>query len=77
MTSPQPTAHDLSPSFRRMLPSLIIDGLCPFLTYELLTAYVPGISQVAALSIGAIFPAINGIIGIRRSRHWTSSGRLC
>jgi hypothetical protein len=57
------------PSLRGALPSLIIDGLCPFLTYELLTLYVPGMSQVVALGLGAMFPAANGIVSIMRRRH--------
>ena len=57
------------PSLRSVLPSLAIDGLCPFLTYALLTSYVPGVSQVVALGLGAIFPAANGIVSIVRRRH--------
>jgi len=48
---------------------LLIDGLCPYLAYSLLIAYVPGISQIVALAIGAIFPATYGLVGIVRRRH--------
>jgi hypothetical protein len=58
-----------TPSLRSAVPSLIIDGLLPFLTYKLLTAYVPGISEIAALGASAIFPAANGIFGLLRRRH--------
>ncbi len=57
------------PSFRALLPSLVVDGLCPFLTYELLTSYVPGTSQVVALGVGAMFPAANGLSSLVRRRH--------
>jgi hypothetical protein len=57
------------PSLRSALPSLVVDGLCPFLTYELLTSYVPGMSQVVALGLGAMFPAVSGIVSIVRRRH--------
>ena len=56
-------------SFRGILPGLAIDALCPFLTYQLLTHYVPGVSQVMALAIGGIFPAGNGIFGIVRRQR--------
>ena len=55
-------------SFRGILPSLIFDGLCPYLTYVLLTAYVPGISEVAALGLSGIFPAAHGIFAIVQRR---------
>jgi len=54
---------------RTMLPSLVIDGLCPFLAYTLLKQYVPTMSDTTALIISGIFPAANGLIGIIRRRH--------
>jgi hypothetical protein len=65
--APPPATRALS--LRSILPGLFIDALLPFLTYQLLTSYVPGVSQVAALAIGAIFPAVNGIAGIVRRRR--------
>jgi hypothetical protein len=65
--APPPAARALS--LRSILPGLFIDALLPFLTYQLLTSYVPGLSQVTALAIGAIFPAVNGIVGIVRRRR--------
>jgi hypothetical protein len=43
---------------------LFFDGACPYLSYVLLKAWVPGISEVAALGIGAIFPAAYGVYEI-------------
>jgi hypothetical protein len=56
-------------SIRSVLPSLAIDGLLPFLTYVLLTSYVPRISQIMALGLSAVFPAVNGLVTIVRRRH--------
>jgi hypothetical protein len=52
-----------------VLPSLVIDGLLPFLTYLLLTSYVPHLSQVVALGLSATFPTVNGLATIVRRRH--------
>jgi len=57
------------PSIRGVLPSLVIDGLLPFLTYVLLTSYVPHLSQVIALGLSAIFPTVYGLVTIVRRRH--------
>src|SRR2546428_83431 len=48
------------PSIRGAVPSLVIDGLLPFLTYVLLTSYAPHLSQVTALGLSATFPSIYG-----------------
>ena len=58
-----------APSWRGVLHDLVIDGLCPFVMYVLLTSYVAGVSQVKALAAGAIFPATNGLFGIVRRKH--------
>ena len=42
-------------SLRSVVPSLVFDGLCPFLTYNLLTEHVPCMSEIAALGLGAVF----------------------
>jgi hypothetical protein len=57
------------PSWRGVLHDLAIDGLCPLVTYLLLTSYVAGVSQVKALAAGAIFPATNGLFRIVRRKH--------
>ena len=67
MTTTPPPGRGFS--LPAVLPSLLIDGLCPYLAYTLLIAYVPGISQIMALAIGAIFPATYGLVGIVRRRH--------
>jgi hypothetical protein len=59
-----------------MIPSLIIDGLLPYLTYKLLTAYVPTISEIAALGIGAIFPVVHGVLSIWRRRRLDIIGAI-
>jgi hypothetical protein len=63
-----PSSAD-GPSIRAALPNLVIDGLLPFLTYILLTSYVPRLSQVIALSLSATFPTVNGLVTIVRRRH--------
>ena len=62
MTMPSPSEGGFS--LRSVLPMLFFDGLCPYLSYVLLKHWVPGISEVAALGIGAIFPAAYGIFEI-------------
>src|ERR1700676_3562131 len=64
------------PSIRSVLPSLVIDGLLPFLTYVLLTSYVPRFSPVVALGLSAIFPTVNGLITIARRRHLNIIGAI-
>jgi hypothetical protein len=56
-------------SLRGILPALAVDALFPFLTYLLLTSYVPGISPITALAIGAIFPAVNAVVGVVRRQR--------
>jgi hypothetical protein len=51
------------------VPALVVDGLCPFLTYTLLRSYVPGVSEVMALGVGALFPATRGIVEIGHRRR--------
>jgi len=63
-------------SILSIVPSLVIDGLLPFLTYMLLTAYVPNLSQVTALGISAIFPTVNGLVTIVRRRHLDIIGAI-
>jgi hypothetical protein len=51
------------------LPALIVDGLCPFLTYKLLMRFAPGMTQAKALAWGAVFPALRVITEIWRRRR--------
>jgi hypothetical protein len=64
------------PSIRGAVPSLVIDGLLPFLTYELLTSYVPHLSQVMALGVSATFPTVYGLVTIVRQRHLDIIGAI-
>jgi hypothetical protein len=68
MSTPGVRAPASTLSVRTILPSIVIDGLLPFITYKLLTAYFPGISDVAALAIGAMFPAVRGVIELLHRR---------
>jgi hypothetical protein len=58
----------LTPSVWSAVPTLIVDGLFPFLTYELLRRY-SGVSEIMALGIGAVFPAAKGFIDLTRRKH--------
>ncbi len=62
------SSPSVAPSIRTILPSIIIDGLLPLVTYKVLTAYAPGISEVSALAIGAVFPVIRGALELWRRR---------
>jgi hypothetical protein len=61
----QPPALTLS--LWSIVPTLIVDGLFPFLTYELLRRV--GTSEILALGTGAIFPAAKGVIDVWRQKH--------
>jgi hypothetical protein len=63
-------------SLRSALPGLVIDGLLPFLTYMLLTSYVPSLSEVVALGLSAVFPTVNGLISIIRRRRLDIIGAI-
>ena len=58
-----------SPSLRTFAPTLLIDGACPFFTYQLLTTYAPSISTVRALIISGMFPLAHSVIGLVRRRY--------
>lgn len=69
----QPAA--LTPSVWSIVPTLIVDGLCPFLAYELLRRY-SGVSEVMALGLGALFPAAKGLIDVTRRKHLDIIGAI-
>jgi hypothetical protein len=75
-----PAPRDLSSadglSIRGVVPGLVIDGLLPFMTYVLLTSYVPHVSQVIALGLSATFPTVYGLVTIVRRRHLDIIGAL-
>lgn len=58
-----------APSVRSVVPSLIFDGLCPYIIYKVLRSYVPSVSEIEALGIGAVFPVVHGIMSIWRRRR--------
>jgi len=57
------------PSLGTFVPTLVIDGVCPFLAYVLLRRYVPGISDVSALGFGALFPIARGLLELWHRRR--------
>jgi hypothetical protein len=73
-TFERPQAVD-APSWRRVLRLLVINALCPFLTYQLLTSYA-GVSQITALAVGAMFPATNGIVSVVQRRSLDFIGAI-
>jgi len=56
------------PTIRTVLPTLIVSAVLPYVTYQLLTHYVPSMSTVMALAISASFPAAHSLLGIIRRR---------
>ena len=57
------------PSIRGIVPTLLIDGVCPFVAYQLLTTYVPSMSTVQALILSGMFPMAHSVIGLARRRY--------
>lgn len=64
--SPSETARVGVPSIRSIIPTLVIDGLLPYLAYHIGTAF--GLSEIAALGAGAVFPALHGFLSIWHRR---------
>jgi hypothetical protein len=56
-------------SLRSIVPTLIVDGLCPFLAYVVLRRFIVGIPEVGALGLGALFPLVRGILELRHRRR--------
>jgi intracellular septation protein A len=63
-----------SPTIRGMLPSLIVDAGLPAIAYQILTRH--GVSEVTALTAGAIFPAASVTIGFMKTRRIDLIGAL-
>jgi hypothetical protein len=55
-------------SFRNVLPMLVVDVACPYLTYRFLRQHVPGIPIVFALALSGVFPALGNIVSLVRNR---------
>jgi hypothetical protein len=60
---------------RGMLPGLVVDALCPLLAYQFLKHYTSA-SDVVALGVGALFPALNSLRSLVRQRHLDIIGIL-
>jgi hypothetical protein len=56
-------------SVRSVVPTLLVDGVCPWLAYVLLMRFVPSMSQLMALGVGAVFPMVRGIIEVSHRRR--------
>ncbi|NML44165.1 hypothetical protein HHL11_10420 [Ramlibacter sp. G-1-2-2] len=56
-------------SLRSVAPMLVFDAALPWLTYTLLKAQVPDISEVHALGASAVGPAVYGLYGVIIKRH--------
>jgi intracellular septation protein A len=54
-------------ALRGMLPSIVVNGVLPFLLYQSLTR--SGVAAVPALSAGAIFPIVSTMVGWLRTRR--------
>jgi hypothetical protein len=54
---------------RSIVPTLVVDGLCPFLVYVLLRRFAPGVSEITALAAGALFPVTRGILEVWHRRR--------
>jgi len=54
------------PSIRTVIPTLVVDGLLPYITYRVATR--SGMSELTALGAGAVFPAAHGLLSLWRRR---------
>jgi hypothetical protein len=51
-----------------LLPILVLDIACPYLTYAYLTHRAAGISPALALVLSGVFPALGNVLSLIRSR---------
>jgi hypothetical protein len=56
-------------SLRAIVPTVIVDGLCPVLVYVLLRRYASGVPEIMALGAGAIFPIGRSVVELRHRRR--------
>jgi hypothetical protein len=56
------------PSLRQFRLFLVLDVVCPYLTYQYLQHYHPEVSQSLALVLSGVFPVLANLISIARSR---------
>ncbi len=76
MSDPVPAVKAKAFSSGAMIRALVIDGLCPLLAYKGLMRFVPGMTTVGALAVGAVFPAARVIIEVWRRRRLEVMGVL-
>lgn len=67
VTSNQVQPLSTRSALRGMLPSIVINGVLPFLLYQVLKR--SGVATVPALSAGAIFPIVSTVVGWLRTRQ--------
>jgi hypothetical protein len=68
MTSGSTSTPVRIPTLKSIVPALFFDGLCPYLTYLVATRY-SHTSELVALCLSAIVPAVKGLTDvIRRAR---------
>jgi hypothetical protein len=53
---------------RGLLPMLTVNAVLPFVTYRLLTVYIPSMSEVMRLLVAGMFPTAHSMIGLVRRR---------
>lgn len=63
-----------APTFRGLLPTLVIDAALPAIAYQILTRH--GVSALAALIAGAIFPAAHIVRGFAQTRRLDLIGAI-
>lgn len=67
VTSNQVQPLSTRSALRGMLPSIVVNGVLPFLLYQALKR--SGVAAVPALSAGAIFPVVSTAVGWLRTRQ--------
>ena len=67
MSDEQPSSMSSGMNLRSIIPSIIINGAIPLIIFQVLKQY--HYSDLVALSVAALFPAIGTLISIIRTRH--------
>ncbi len=55
-------------NIRRVLPMLVLDVACPYLTYHYLIRFAPAMSPALALVLSGTFPVLANVLSLMRSR---------
>ncbi|HET7265524.1 MAG TPA: VC0807 family protein [bacterium] len=53
---------------RSFLPILVLDIACPYVTYQYLRGHVPQMPAVTALLLSGMFPVLNNLVSLAKSR---------